>query len=64
MSNPAFIRKKDLAIKLDLSAFQLYRLLNVDYIEELEKLNYKRRQKYLLKHQLDAIFPAGIENEK
>jgi hypothetical protein len=64
MNNPAIITKKELRNRLDLTANQLYRLLNVDYIDILEKLSYKKRQKYMLKHQLDAIFPAGIDNEK
>ena len=61
--NPARITKKELSIKLDISAQALSRMLNNDYFDLLKNTGYKKRQKYLLRHQLDIIFPAGIDFE-
>jgi len=62
-NNPVRITKKELAIKLGITSQALAKMLNEYYFDILEPLNYKKRQKFLLRHQLDKIFPAGIEFE-
>lgn len=61
--NPARITKKQLRIQLNISDNELRTMLNKDYIELLLPLGYRKRQKYLLRHQLDVIFPSGIDFE-
>ena len=64
MNNPIRITKKELRNILQITPTALANMLNVHYIDVLEPLGYKKTQKYLLRHQLDKIFPAGIQFEK
>ena len=63
MCNPEKIEKWRLAILIGISSSTLSRMLNHFYFDELKKLNYRKNQKFLFKHQLNYLFPAGIDFE-
>ena len=63
MANPNVIWKADLARILNVSMRTLSRWLNEIEFDELQKLHYRKTQKYLTKAQLDYLFPTGISQE-
>jgi len=58
--NLNIIGKSQLADALNISSRTLSRLLNVIEYPELKKLRYRKSQRILYKHQLDYLFPNGI----
>jgi transcriptional regulator with XRE-family HTH domain len=60
MPNPNLIWKAELARRLNISIRTLSRWLNEIEFDELQKLHYRKTQKYLTKAQLDYLFPTGI----
>jgi len=58
--NPVRITKKELCQILQITTKTLGTMLNKTYYDQLEPTGYKKTQKYLLRHQLDTIFPGGI----
>jgi hypothetical protein len=61
--NPIYIEKWRLAQVLKISPESLRKLLNRENLQQLQKLNYQTRQHRLFRHQLDYLFPEGIDFE-
>jgi|GEM_PF-2883764 hypothetical protein len=61
--NPIYIEKWRLAQVLQMSPQSLRNLLNRKNLQQLQKLNYQPRQRRLFRHQLDYLFPEGIDFE-
>jgi hypothetical protein len=57
---PNLISKKELRRLLGVSQKFLSDWLNKQEYEELRKLGYRKNQKYLLRHQLEYLFPDGL----
>lgn len=62
--NPVCIEKWKLAVQIGISYRSLARMLNEIFYDDLVKLNYNKYQKIVYRHQLDFLFPHGIDFEK
>lgn len=61
--NPLKIEKWRVAEILKISDRTLCRWLNVLYYDDLKKQGYRKTQHGLLQHQLDVVFPYGLDFE-
>jgi len=61
--NPLYLEKWKIVQLLGVSRETVRKMLNVYYFDDLKKAGYRKTTKILYQHQLDIVFPLGLDFE-